>query len=58
MADAFYDEVDAYPAIAAVRRQKQACTIVASAGPEVESIPSGMLAATLLRNTRHEDFRV
>jgi len=50
-ADAFHDEVDAYPAITVIRRQKQGRTIVASAGPEVESIPSGMLAATLLKNT-------
>jgi hypothetical protein len=50
-ADAFQDEVDAYPAITVIRRQKQGRTIVASAGPEVGSFPSGMLAATLLKNT-------
>jgi adenine-specific DNA-methyltransferase len=50
-ADAFQDEVDAYPAITVIRRQKQGRTIVASAGPEVKRIPSGMLAATLLKNT-------
>ena len=50
-ADAFQDEVDAYPAITVIRRQKQGRTIVASAGPEVESVPSGTLAATLLKNT-------
>ncbi|MEO6909777.1 MAG: Eco57I restriction-modification methylase domain-containing protein, partial [Edaphobacter sp.] len=32
-ADAFHDEVDAYPAIAVIRRQPQASAIVASAGP-------------------------
>jgi hypothetical protein len=50
-ADAFQDEVDAYPAITVIRRQKQGRTIVASAGSEVERFPSGMLAATLLKGT-------
>jgi hypothetical protein len=50
-ADAFHDEVDAYPAITLIRRKKQGCTIVASAGPEVERIPTGSLAAILLKNT-------
>jgi len=44
-ADAFQDEVDAYPAITVIRCQKQGPAIVASAGPEVESTPSRMLAA-------------
>ena len=50
-ADAFHDEVDAYPAITVIRRQKQGRTIVASAGPEVERVPSGTLATTLLKDT-------
>jgi adenine-specific DNA-methyltransferase len=50
-ADAFHDEVDAYPAITVIRRQKQALTIVASAGPEVELLPSGSLAATLMADS-------
>lgn len=50
-AAAFQDEVDAYPAITVIRRQTQGHTIVASAGPEVERIPSGSLATTLLKNT-------
>jgi hypothetical protein len=50
-ADAFQDEVDAYPAITVIRREKQRRTIVASAGPEVEHVPPGMLAATLLKST-------
>jgi hypothetical protein len=50
-ADAFHDEVDAYPAITVIRRQKQGSTIVASAGPEVERVLSGTLAAILLKNT-------
>jgi adenine-specific DNA-methyltransferase len=50
-ADAFHDEVDAYPAITVISRQKQGRTIVASAGPEVERVPSGTLAETLLKST-------
>jgi hypothetical protein len=50
-ADAFHDEVDAYPAITVIRRQRQGRTIVASAGQEVEHLPSGTLVATLLENT-------
>jgi hypothetical protein len=47
-ANAFQDEVDAYPAITVIRRQMQGAAIVASAGPEVENTPSGELAASLL----------
>lgn len=47
-ADAFDDEVDAYPAISILRRQAQGPVIVASAGPEVESIPTPKLASLLL----------
>jgi len=50
-ADAFHDEVDAYPAITVIRRQKQGSTIVASAGPEMEHLPSGAIAATLRQST-------
>jgi adenine-specific DNA-methyltransferase len=50
-ADAFHDEVDAYPAITVIRRQKQGAAIVASAGPEVEGIPARTLTATLRRET-------
>ena len=46
-AGAFHDDVDAYPAITVIRRQKQGPTIVASAGPEVESVPTFSLAAAL-----------
>ena len=46
-ADAFHDEVDAYPAITIIRRQNQGSTVVASAGPELESVPSGTVSATL-----------
>jgi adenine-specific DNA-methyltransferase len=45
-ADAFHDEVDAYPAITVIRYQKQGATVVASAGPEVEHVaPKALLAA-------------
>jgi adenine-specific DNA-methyltransferase len=47
-ANAFQDEVDAYPAITVIRRQMQGAAIVASAGPEVENTPSGELAVSLL----------
>jgi adenine-specific DNA-methyltransferase len=47
-ADAFNDEVDAYPAITIIRGQKQGPVIVASAGPEVATIPSEELASILL----------
>lgn len=46
-ADAFHDEVDAYPAITVIRRQEQNSTVVASAGPEVEKTPPGALSAML-----------
>jgi adenine-specific DNA-methyltransferase len=37
-ADAFHDEVDAYPAITVIRRQDQGPAVIASAGPEAENI--------------------
>jgi hypothetical protein len=46
-ADAFHDEVDAYPAITVIRRQRQGRVIVASAGTEVDAVPSTILAASL-----------
>jgi adenine-specific DNA-methyltransferase len=46
-ADAFYDEVDAYPAITVLRCRKQGSAVVASAGPELENVPSRTLSATL-----------
>lgn len=53
-AEAFHDEVDAYPAITVIRRGRQGPAVVASAGPEVASIPSSMLAASLLGNKTGE----
>lgn len=46
-ADAFRDEVDAYPAITVIRSHRQGSAVVASAGPEVESVPSRTLVAML-----------
>jgi adenine-specific DNA-methyltransferase len=46
-ADAFHDEVDAYPAITVIRARKQGAAIVASAGPEVERVPPEKLSASL-----------
>jgi len=48
-ADAFHDEVDAYPAITVIRRKEQEATVVASAGPEVENSSAGVLAGALRR---------
>lgn len=46
-ANAFDDEVDAYPAITVIRHKKQQSTVVASAGQEAENIQPRQLAATL-----------
>jgi adenine-specific DNA-methyltransferase len=46
-ADAFHEEVDAYPAITIIRRQEQGSAIVASAGPEVEGTTAQTLSAAL-----------
>jgi adenine-specific DNA-methyltransferase len=46
-ADAFHDEVDAYPAITIIRRQKQGSAVVASAGPEVEHVLPKTLSAAM-----------
>jgi hypothetical protein len=46
-ADAFHDEVDAYPAITVIRRQLQGPAIVASAGIEVGGSASATLASVL-----------
>lgn len=46
-AGAFQEEVDAYPAITVIRRQEQGSTVVASAGQEIEGIPSDSLARML-----------
>ena len=47
-ADAFHDEVDAYPAITVIRRRQQGPVIVASAGSEVENMLTGQIASAML----------
>lgn len=46
-ADAFHDEVDAYPAITIIRRKKQQATVVARAGQQAENLESDRLASLL-----------
>jgi hypothetical protein len=53
-ADAFDDEVDAYPAITVIRRQTQGPTVVASAGPEAQHLSSRMLSDALRTTSRRE----
>ncbi len=51
-ANAFDDEVDAYPAITVIRHNKQQSTIVASADQDAENIQPRQLAETLQTNGR------
>jgi hypothetical protein len=53
-ADAFHEEVDAYPAITVIRRQDQGLAVIASAGPEAENTAPGKLFATLQATARNE----
>jgi adenine-specific DNA-methyltransferase len=53
-ADAFHDEVDAYPAITVIRRQDQGRAVIARAGPEAERIAPGTLFAALQGTARGE----
>jgi len=53
-ADAFHDEVDAYPAITVIRRQDQGLAVIASAGPEAENIAPDTLFATIRATARNE----
>ena len=46
-ADAFHDEVDAYPAITTIRRCSQGPAVVAAATPEAERVPADELAGAL-----------
>ncbi len=46
-AEAFHDDVDAYPAITVIRRGCQGSAVVASAGPEIADIPSRTLVESL-----------
>ncbi len=47
-ADAFHEEVDAYPAITVIRRKRQGPVVVASAGAEAVTTAPSTLAETLL----------
>jgi adenine-specific DNA-methyltransferase len=53
-ADAFDDEVDAYPAITVIRRQSPGPTVVASAGADAELIPLQTISATMRAAARRE----
>lgn len=53
-ANAFDNDVDAYPAITVIRRTTQQSTIVASANQEAEYVQPGQLAATL--KTHNQTF--
>jgi len=53
-ANAFDDEVDAYPAITVIRHCRQNATVVASATPQTETIQPKLLAATLQPNYHRE----
>jgi adenine-specific DNA-methyltransferase len=57
-ADAFHNEVDAYPAVTVIRRQEQGLAVIASAGPEAEEIAPGTLLATLEATARNENAPV
>lgn len=57
-ADAFHDEVDAYPAITVIRRRPQESVIVASAGPEIATVPSSKLSSVLLGRGQRKDSRL
>jgi hypothetical protein len=53
-ADAFHDEVDAYPAITVIRRKLQGPAVVASAGAEAIRVKPHRLAIALQRIGGHE----
>jgi adenine-specific DNA-methyltransferase len=53
-ADAFHDEVDAYPAITVIRHKGQGPAVVASAGPDAVKTKPQRLAATLEATGRRE----
>jgi hypothetical protein len=53
-ADAFQDEVDAYPAITVIRRGKQGAALVASAGEGTDALQAGKLSGSLQAIARGE----
>jgi adenine-specific DNA-methyltransferase len=56
-ADAFDDEVDAYPAITVIRRTMQGPAVVASAGPDAEHFSSSLFT-TLEATARREPHKI
>jgi adenine-specific DNA-methyltransferase len=53
-ADAFDDEVDAYPAITVIRRQPQGPTVVATAGPDAQCHTSSILCNAVKATVRRQ----
>ena len=53
-ADAFQEEVDAYPSITVIRRRDQGLAVIASAGPEAGRTAPGQLFAALQTTARNE----
>jgi hypothetical protein len=53
-ADAFHDEVDAYPAITVIRRSPQGAAIVASAADEASQVKPCVLSQALLSCRQHK----
>jgi hypothetical protein len=51
-ADAFLDDVDAYPAIVVLRRKRQDTAVVASIGSELHNVTPKSLSEEMLRSTR------
>lgn len=51
-ADAFQDDVDAYPAITVIRKQMQHSTIVASADSQMKNIPTPTIVSLLFSATK------
>ncbi len=51
-ADAFHDEVNAYPAVTIIRRKQQCSAVVAVAGPGIEHIASATISGALLQSSQ------
>jgi adenine-specific DNA-methyltransferase len=54
-ADAFHDEVDAYPAITVIRRKTQGPAVIASAGPLAETIPPTAIYEAIQATSRSDE---
>lgn len=57
-ANAFEDEVDAYPAVTVIRRSRQGSAVVASANPDVERAHSSQLSGSLLTLAANRDTKL